>query len=172
VTGPDQLRILPGVGAALATLRIQVPELRIAVVTNQRGIARGLMSADTLEAIHARLRDDLARDGASVDRIDVCPHEVGTCDCRKPGLGLFEKGLAAWPGVDVSRTAVVGDSAIDIIAGVRLGSRTYLVGEPERRAHEMAIAAVDGATPDEEAASLPALVDDGRLGSWLRDGIA
>ena len=172
MTSPDQLRVLPGVGEALATLRTEVPGLRIAVITNQRGIARGLMTAETLEEIHARLRADLARDGATVDRIEVCPHEISTCDCRKPGLALFEQALAAWPGVEVSGAAVVGDSAVDVIAGERLGARTYLVGDPDRRADEAAIAATAGATPAEEAASLPALVDDSRLGRWLRDGIA
>jgi D-glycero-D-manno-heptose 1,7-bisphosphate phosphatase len=167
ITDEAALRVLPGVGRALATLRARIPGLRIAVVTNQRAVARGLLSDHDLEAIHARLEAELARDGGYVDRIETCPHDIGVCRCRKPGLGLFEQALDAWPGVPVSATVVVGDSAIDLIAGSRLGARTYLVGPPERRAAEAAVARRAGTAPDGEASSLTELVDAARLDRWL-----
>jgi histidinol-phosphate phosphatase family protein len=172
ITREDELRVLPGVGRALATLRARIPGLRVAVVTNQRAVARGLLSGGDLDAIHARLSAELARDGAYLDRIEICPHDIGVCDCRKPGLGLFERALDAWPEVAASSTAVVGDSAIDVIAGSHLGARTYLVGDSDRRPVEAALARKAGAAPDEEATSLPELVDDDRLERWLVDGIA
>lgn len=169
VTGVDALVVLPGVPAALSALRRAVPGLRIAVVTNQRGVARGRMTHDDLDAIHARLRATLAAAGGDVDRIEACAHEGG-CVCRKPGVGLFQRVLDAWPDVDPAASALVGDSASDLVAGRRVGVRTYLVGEPGRRLAEGGVARAQGAPADEEAGSLPELVADGRLVAWLRDG--
>ena len=170
VTALQELVVLPGVPAALGALRAAVPGLRIAVVTNQRGVARGRMTADDLDAIHAHLRGELAAAGGDVDRIEVCTHEGG-CDCRKPGVGLFRRALDAWPDVDPAACALVGDSASDLVAGRRMGVRTYLVGERTRRLAEAAVARSQGAAPDDEAETLTDLVADGRLIAWLRDGV-
>ena len=171
VTSPDALEVLPGVPEALGALRAAVPGLRIAVVTNQRAVARGRMSAADLDAIHARLRATLAAAGGDVDRIEVCLHEGDACECRKPGIGLFRRTFDAWPDLDPAACALVGDSATDLVAGRRAGVRTYLVGDRERRLAEAAVARARGAAPDAEAASLPELVADGRLVAWLRDGV-
>lgn len=169
VTNADALVVLPGVPEALGALRLAVPDLRIAVVTNQRGVARGRMTGDDLDVIHARLRATLATAGGDLDRIEVCVHEGG-CACRKPGVGLFERVLDAWPDVAPAASALVGDSASDLVAGRRVGMRTYLVGDAGRRLAEGAVARAQGAPADEEAGSLPELVADGRLVAWLRDG--
>jgi D-glycero-D-manno-heptose 1,7-bisphosphate phosphatase len=170
IVAPYDLRLLPGVGEALATLRAEVPGLRIAVVTNQRGLALGILTPEALEDAHTRLREQLAAAGARIDRIEVCPHDEGTCMCRKPGTGLFERVLSAWPDASAERSAMVGDSAADIIAGRRIGVRTYLVGDPERRSSEAATARAAAAEPDEQALSLASLVADGQLSAWfLRD---
>lgn len=170
VTSVDDLELLPGVPEALGALRAAVPGLRIAVVTNQRGLARGSMTQADLDAIHDGLRARLSAAGGDVDRIEVCPHEGDACDCRKPGTGLFQRALAAWPELAPEACALVGDSASDLVAGRRIGARTYLVGQPGRRLAEGGLARAQGAAPDEEADSLPALVADGRLVAWLRDG--
>lgn len=141
------------------------------MVTNQRGVARGRMTAADVDAIHARLRDELAAAGGYVDRIEVCPHEREACDCRKPGVGMLRRALAAWPDVDPAACALVGDSASDLVAGRRIGARTYLVGDARRRLAEGGVARAQGVAPDEEAGSLPELVADGRLVAWLRDGV-
>jgi D-glycero-D-manno-heptose 1,7-bisphosphate phosphatase len=171
VTDVAALRVLPGVPEALGALRRAVPGLRIAVVTNQRGVARGRMTAADVDVIHARLREDLAAAGGDVDRIEVCPHEEDACDCRKPASGLLRRALAAWPDADAAASALVGDSASDLVAGRRIGARTFLVGDPARRLAEGGVARAQGAAPDEEADSLPDLVQDGRLVAWLRDGV-
>jgi hypothetical protein len=72
--------------------------------------------------------------------------------------------------VDAAASALVGDSVSDLEAGRALGARTFLVGEPDRRAAQRDLAASRGVTPDGEADSLPALVRDGDLLAWLRDG--
>jgi D-glycero-D-manno-heptose 1,7-bisphosphate phosphatase len=170
VTDAAAFRLLPGVPQALAELRHAVPGLHIAVVTNQRGIARGQVSAATVDALHAQLRRELRAAGGDVDSIEVCPHEIDACDCRKPALGMFHRVLASFPGVDPHACAIVGDSASDMEAGHRLGARTYLVGDRARREAVRRATVERGVRVDEEADSLPLLVGDGRLVAWLRDG--
>ena len=60
----------------------------VVVVTNQRGVSRGLVSLHELENIHARMIKELASRGARVDGVIFCPHEVGSCQCRKPQPGM------------------------------------------------------------------------------------
>jgi len=168
VSSPDEVRLIDGAAEAIRALGEH--DVRVVVVTNQRGIALGRMSEADLRAVNERLEAELTRSGARLDAIVHCPHHEGACDCRKPGIGLFERAMSAWPPIDRAHAAVVGDSAIDVIAGGRIGARTYLVGEPSRRAREAEKARAAGAAPDEMGDSLPGLVDDGRLISWLRDG--
>jgi D-glycero-D-manno-heptose 1,7-bisphosphate phosphatase len=170
ITSADALVVLPGVPEALGALRAVVPGLRIAIVTNQRGIARGRMTTDDLDAIHAALRARLTEEGGDVDRIEVCPHPGDACDCRKPGTGLLQRVADAWPDLEPAASALVGDRASDIVAGHRFGARTYLVGSRGHRLAEGIVARAQGAAPDEQADSLPALVADGRLAAGLRDG--
>jgi D-glycero-D-manno-heptose 1,7-bisphosphate phosphatase len=170
VREPDAYQLLPGVAEALAALRSMLPGLRIAVVTNQRGIATGKVTDTAAAAVNQRLRDDLASSGVTLDRIEVCPHDDGVCDCRKPATGMFERALRDWPEIVPARSAVIGDSAVDMLAGHRIGARTFLVGQAERRIAESNAARRVGAAPDEEADSLPTLVADGRLTAWLSDG--
>ncbi len=126
VTDPDQLELLPGAGEAVAALNRA--GVWVGVVTNQRGIALGLLGPAELEAIHARLRELLAAHGAHLDGIWTCPHHAGTCDCRKPAPGLLLAARRAVPEIDFSRSALIGDSAIDIAAGNAVGATTVRLG--------------------------------------------
>lgn len=114
---PEALRLLKEAG------------MRIIIVTNQRGIARGLMTERDLEEIHKRMLVELARLQASVDAIYYCPHEEGVCDCRKPRVGLFRKAQQDFPDIDFSNSAVIGDSLKDMEAGTQLGSLTILIAD-------------------------------------------
>ncbi len=152
---------------ALAELRILAPLVRIVVVTNQRGVATGAMPAGAVDEIHDRMRRTLRAAGADVDAVEVCPHETGTCDCRKPALGLFRRAMERWPDIDPTASVVVGDSAADLLAGTRLGARTCLVGDAGRRARVRAEAMALGARIDSEADSLADLVTTGPLVAWL-----
>ena len=122
VTGWDGFRFLPGAPEAVALLRAE--GWLTVVVTNQRGIALGRMSAADVEDIHRRMRAE-----APVDAVYVCPHERGVCECRKPGIKLFTDA-ARDLGIDLARSVVIGDADSDIEAGRRLGCRTVRVGEP------------------------------------------
>jgi D-glycero-D-manno-heptose 1,7-bisphosphate phosphatase len=167
----DQLEVLPDVAAALARIREVVPDLRVIVVTNQRAVALGLLDEAALEGIHARLVDELGAEGATIDAIEVCPHDSGgVCDCRKPEVGLLRRAVEEYPDIELGRSALVGDSAIDIVAGSRFGVPTWLVGGAERRARERSGAAGYGVMPDAEAESLAALADDPAFLDWLSGG--
>lgn len=167
VTSVAQLRLLPGVGEALADVRRTLPGVPIVVVTNQRGIARGLVSAATVSAINGRLLRDVRAVGGDLDSIEVCPHDIDTCPCRKPGLGMFRSALQRYPDASAEDSVVVGDSLSDLQAGAVLRARSVLVGGADRRARVRAAAAALGVPVDDEMDSLPALVRSGRLLTWL-----
>jgi D-glycero-D-manno-heptose 1,7-bisphosphate phosphatase len=122
VTDPDQVVLLPGVAEAIGRLRnAAVP---VFVVTNQRGVARGLMTPAALDAVNERVRSILARDGVSLDGIYCCMHEAGACDCRKPLPGLLRQVVRDHRGVKLARCAMVGDAATDVLAGSAAGCTT------------------------------------------------
>ena len=127
VKGPAELRMLPGAADAVAELN--GAGLRTVLVTNQRGVARGLMSAADVLAVHAALARELAAAGAHLDAIFVCPHEEGECDCRKPGVGLFVQARDADPGIDFTRSVMVGDAPSDMEAGRAAAMLTVAIGE-------------------------------------------
>ena len=129
---PKVVKLLPGVELALKSL--SQCGYKLVVVTNQSGIARGLLTEQTLDKIHAELRRQLSQRGAHLDAIYYCPfHPEGTIeeyakesDLRKPQPGMLQ--LAAKElDIDLSQSWMVGDSARDIEAGQRAGCKTIRV---------------------------------------------
>lgn len=121
----EEFRFLKGAAEGIRALN--EAGYQIVVVTNQRGVARGIMTAETVDEIHKRMRRELQRRGARIDAVFVCPHNDGECDCRKPKPGLFlraEKVLS----IDKAASWMVGDSESDVVAGARYGVRTILLG--------------------------------------------
>jgi D-glycero-D-manno-heptose 1,7-bisphosphate phosphatase len=100
------------------------------IVTNQRGVALGLMGRDAVEDIHRRLRAQL-RDEAGLELLDIlyCPHGAGECECRKPKPGMLLEA-ARRHGIDLAASWMVGDSERDVEAGAAAGCRTILVAPP------------------------------------------
>ncbi len=99
----------------------------IVVVTNQRGVSLGLMSAEDLEAVHARMRELLALENADVDAVYSCMHGFDdACDCRKPKPGML---LAASRDLDIdlSGSVMVGDKESDMAAGKAAGCGTNIL---------------------------------------------
>ena len=98
----------------------------VVLVTNQRGIARGLMTMDNLNIIHQNMQTELSAQGAHIDRIYVCPHDKGTCHCRKPEIGLFLQAQSEY-NIDKNHSYMVGDSVTDIQAGKKFGISTISI---------------------------------------------
>lgn len=109
------------------------------VITNQSGIARGLLTPGRLGAIHRRMERLFARAGARFSAIYHCPHlpegKVAVfakeCTCRKPRPGLLARA-AVQLGIDLGASVMIGDTWRDEEAGRRAGCRTYLVGRDAR----------------------------------------
>jgi D-glycero-D-manno-heptose 1,7-bisphosphate phosphatase len=129
VASPSEVCLLPGAGEAIRLLNEH--GAKVVVITNQRGIALGRMTEVDLAAVNERLEADLARQGAHLDGIVHCPHEVGECECRKPGTGMFERAAREIEGVSIAGGAMVGDTAKDVEAGRRLGLTTARIGSPD-----------------------------------------
>jgi D-glycero-D-manno-heptose 1,7-bisphosphate phosphatase len=125
ITSCEELIVLPGVADAIAALNRS--GRKVIVVTNQRGVALGLYSLEELGLIHEKLTRELAAQGAHLDAIYYCPHDKGQCDCRKPGIGMFERAFRDFPEAKPGRSIIVGDSLRDIEAGVRAGMKTVFV---------------------------------------------
>ena len=151
LSDPDQLALIPGVGTALRRLR--QAGYGIAIITNQSGIARGYFDLERLAAIHARLAELLAAEGAGVDGIYICPHGPDDdCACRKPLPGMAEQAMAEH-GFDPKLSTVIGDKEVDVALGKAIGAATFLV----RTGHGEKYAATSAA--DHVVADLAAAVD-------------
>ena len=89
-----------------------VLDFLVVVVTNQRGVARGLVEPAELGEIHRRMVEQLAGEGARVDDVFACPHEQNSCGCRKPRPGLVLDAAEKW-NIDIARSLMIGDSESD-----------------------------------------------------------
>jgi D-glycero-D-manno-heptose 1,7-bisphosphate phosphatase len=127
VTTAEDLRLLPG--AAGAVRRLNSAGVFVVLVTNQRGIARGVLSESAHAEIMRRLAEDLAASGAHLDAVYVCPHEEGCCDCRKPASGLLFRAAREHPDIELGRAVTVGDSESDVLAGSGAGTMTIRISE-------------------------------------------
>ncbi|MDI3464464.1 MAG: D-glycero-beta-D-manno-heptose-1,7-bisphosphate 7-phosphatase [Nitrospira sp.] len=125
IKSPDQFELFPGVSKALA--RLKRVGARLVVVTNQSGIARGLLSRDDLDAVHLKLKHLLGGAGVSLDGIYFCPHHPDDgCDCRKPNRGMIDQAVREL-GVNLDRSYLIGDHIRDIELAKRIGARSVLV---------------------------------------------
>lgn len=125
VKNPDEWIALPGSLQAIA--RLTQAGWRVVVATNQSGLARGLFDMDTLTAIHAKMRRELAAAGGSIDAVFMCPHGPDdNCTCRKPRPGMFEQ-IGHRYDVDLAGVPAVGDSLRDLQASSSVGCSPWLV---------------------------------------------
>ena len=129
VTSWDEFEFLPGAKDALA--RLCAGGLRPFIVTNQRGVARGLLSHAELDEIHCRMLSELGQANARIHGIYVCVHDEGECSCRKPQAGLFLRAQEEFPDIEFASSVVIGDSLSDMEAGTRLGCRTILITQED-----------------------------------------
>lgn len=125
IKSPSEWTAIPGSLEAIAAL--QRAEFKIAVVTNQSGIGRGLYDETMLDNIHAKMRDELASVGGSIDKLVYCPHLPGAnCNCRKPRTELLSR-LAQHFENSLANAYFVGDSLKDLIAAKDFGCKPILV---------------------------------------------
>jgi D-glycero-D-manno-heptose 1,7-bisphosphate phosphatase len=144
IKSPDQVRLLPG--AAAAVRRINEAGIPAIVVTNQSGIGRGLFGLDEYEAVRSHFESLLRAEGAHIDASYFCPHHPSVAEaltCRKPATKMFEDA-ARDLGLDLRRTAYIGDRWRDVVASKKLGGRGIMVESPMTTAEDRRLAEQDG----------------------------
>jgi D-glycero-D-manno-heptose 1,7-bisphosphate phosphatase len=134
VTRWEDFHLLPGVIEGIAQLNRA--GLRVIVVTNQRCVAKGLLTETALKRLHRRMSDHLAQAGAKIDAIYYCPHELEpSCDCRKPAPGMLLEAARSH-GLDLAASWMIGDADSDLQAGKNAGCRTARLPGQKQRENE------------------------------------
>ena len=160
INNPDQVKLLDSAPEALSSLRAM--GYKLVVVSNQSGVARGIVTEEVLGQIHKRLERLLAEKGVSLDRIYYCPYHIDgvipkyrkDSDWRKPNPGML---LAASKDMDIDlkESWMVGDTTGDIEAGAKAGCRTIMLAS---RTHDQKLQ--PGApAPDYRAVNLKEVVN-------------
>jgi len=122
---PDGVELLPGVMTALAALRDR--RLRLVVVSNQSGIARGMITRVQHLSVDARFRGLVLAGGVALDGVYYCEHGPDDgCACRKPNDGML-RAASRDLGIDLSKSMLVGDKPSDVAAGRAAGCVTALL---------------------------------------------
>ena len=128
---------IPLPGSIEAIARLSRNNFKVAVATNQSGLARGLLSLESLQAMHHELQQRVRDAGGSISRIVFCPHGPNDqCECRKPKSGMFRE-LFSDLGTP-EQCWGIGDSLRDLEAGIAVGCRPILVrtGKGNKTAHD------------------------------------
>ncbi len=125
IKSPDEWKPIPGSLEAIANLN--QAGFRVVVITNQSGIARGLLTLDDLHQIHSKMHQLLSKVGGNIEAVFFCPHgPKEDCKCRKPCPGLFHD-FANRLSVPLANVFAVGDSLRDLQAATVSGAQPILV---------------------------------------------
>jgi D-glycero-D-manno-heptose 1,7-bisphosphate phosphatase len=127
ITRWAEVEFLPGSIEAIATLNRY--GFTVLIVTNQRGVATGKIPVANLEEIHSKITDVVADAGGLVSEIYCCTHDVSeSCFCRKPQPGMLLRAAKEF-SLNLAECWMVGDSAVDIVAGKRAGCKTAYISQ-------------------------------------------
>ena len=137
INHPDQVKLLKGTAESL--IKLKSMGYKLIVVSNQSGVARGIVTEETLELIHDRLEQLLEEKGAALDGIYYCPfHPEGTVakyrkssEMRKPEPGML-LAVADEMDIDLDQSWMIGNSLDDVKAGAQAGCKTILISRSSR----------------------------------------
>lgn len=132
ISSPDEVILIPN--SAKAIRQANQMGIRVFVITNQSGVARGFIKEEELAAVHNKLVELLNREGAHLDAIYFCPHhpEHGElpykmeCECRKPNSGMLKQAEKEF-GINLEKSFVVGDRIADVQTAHAVGATGILV---------------------------------------------
>ncbi len=127
---PGKVKLLPFVGEVLSRLKNEFNYFLV-VISNQSGIARGLITADQVEQVNEKINTLLKEFNVSIDKFYYCPFHPDfstreECSCRKPSTEMVEKAVEKFD-IDVTKSFFIGDSVSDIECGMNAGIKTILV---------------------------------------------
>ena len=116
------------IGAEMAISKLSKIFNRILIVTNQQGIAKGIMSDRDLDVLHNHMLVELKSNGGLINKIYYCPHlAIESCNCRKPNPGMIQQAIIDFPEIKVEDSYLIGDSDSDMLAGNKMGLITVKV---------------------------------------------
>ena len=125
-------------GGAEAVKRFRSAGFLVVVVSNQRAVAKGLITEEGLASLHHRMWKELFGPGKGFDAVYYCPHDTDPpCRCRKPQPGML-LAAAQDRGIDLTASWMIGDSESDVEAGRSAGCRTIQICSPDVRPSTLA----------------------------------
>ena len=116
-------------GALEAISRLSNIFGNIIVVTNQRGVGRGLMTESDMQSIHQRMADAINIGAGRIDKIYYCTDVLDTSEFRKPNIGMGIRAKLDFTNIDFTRSVMIGDSLSDMNFGRKLGITCYMVNK-------------------------------------------
>ena len=121
----DEFVFYEGVKEAIAIFAKKFKH--ILVVTNQRGIGRGLTRLEHVELIHKNMKTEIENAGGKIDRIYFCPDKEEESPNRKPNPGMGLQAIKDFPDIDISKSIMVGNTLSDMQFGRNLGVKTIFL---------------------------------------------
>ena len=126
-----EFEFLPGVLEAIAGFSNIFG--RIVVVTNQRCIAKGIITKEQLDTLHKRMVQEIELAGGRIDKIYHCPHNIEDgCNCRKPGTGMALQAKNDFPEIDFHKSILIGDSPSDMEMARKSGMVAVFICDYDR----------------------------------------
>lgn len=144
ISDPDQFELFPGTAEALQ--KMSRAGFLLVLITNQSGIARGLITRAQLQSIHDKLENILARHAVRLSGIYFCPHHpdfpdehgVSACDCRKPEPGLILQAIKDLD-IDPEESFMIGDKKSDIELACNAGVTPVFIGSDSPKGFERVV---------------------------------
>lgn len=112
----------------------------ILVVTNQRGVGKGIMTIDDLKEIHTHMKQEVAAEGGRIDKIYACTAINDDDHNRKPNTGMAIQAQADYPDIDFKQSVMVGNNLSDMEFGRRMGMTTVFLSttqDPHELPHDL-----------------------------------
>ncbi|KAF0150978.1 MAG: Histidinol phosphatase-like protein [Ignavibacteria bacterium] len=130
VKNPDDVKILDGVSEGIRKLKLDFG-FKIIVISNQAGVAKGLMTIEDVENVNRKIDFLLKQDGAEIDRFFFCPYHPAynseeESECRKPSPLMIFKA-AEEMDLDLTRSYMIGDREADVLCGLNAGVKSILL---------------------------------------------
>jgi len=129
IGNPEQVQLYKGVPEGISELRSQ--GFKIIVVSNQSGIARGLISKEDVEAVNNKINELLEKGNAKIDEFYYCPNHpafnnADECACRKPSPKMIFQAAKDW-NINLKKSYFIGDTFVDVECGINAGIKTILL---------------------------------------------